>query len=98
MNSDTEWSIDTFSIILSRIIRKWILLIEFLSLGTSRDYAQISKGKGGTYILRMFYGLCNLTIVMWYSTHVGDLSVCMNCRSFGIYKRKNSFKWIFRKV
>ena len=48
MNSDTEWSIDTFSIILSRIIRKWILLIDFLSLGTSRDYAQISKGKGGT--------------------------------------------------
>lgn len=49
MNSDTEWSINAFSIILSRIIQKWILLIEvFLSLGTSRDYAQISKGKGGT--------------------------------------------------
>ena len=39
---------NTFSIILSRIIQKWILLIEILSLGTSRDYAQISKGKGGT--------------------------------------------------
>lgn len=62
MNSVTNWYFVTFSIILSRIIQKWILLIVILSLGTSRDYAQISKGKGGTLILRMFWYVCNMRL------------------------------------
>lgn len=41
------------------------------------------------------YVIWDWTIVIWYSTHVGYLSVvCMNCRSFGIYKQKNSNEFL----